>query len=336
MADIALAKVVGYTDPELAQILAASGPVSSLDATTDIQALRETLRKKKLAMTSASGPSTSATVELDHKVLTRDGSEIVVRVYHGPASQGGPVMVMLHGGGWVLGGLDNEALLCRTWCEEVNGVSINVDYRLAPEVKFPVPVFDCYDAVKWVAANSDIHGGNLAKGFVIAGISAGANMACVISHLARDEGMLPPLTGTYLSIPSLLAPQAVPTRWRSEYKSREENKNAPILNEGAISLFRKNYEDDPMSPLMSPAVWHSGHKSLPPTYLQVAGMDPLRDEGLIYEKLLREESGVPTKLDIYPGLPHGFWSWWPKASFSQKQRNDSIQGFRWLLGNTAK
>lgn len=91
------------------------------------------------------------------------------------------------------------------------------------------------------------------------------------------------------------------------------------------------YEDDPLSPLMSPVVWPSGHKNLPPAYLQVAGMDPLRDEGLIYEKILREESGVETKLDIYPGLPHGFWSWWPTAAFSKKQQRDSVDGLRWLL-----
>jgi acetyl esterase/lipase len=90
------------------------------------------------------------------------------------------------------------------------------------------------------------------------------------------------------------------------------------------------YEDDPMSPLMSSVLFPS-HANIPPTYFQVGGMDPLRDEGLIYERILREENNVATKIDLYPGLPHGFWSWWPKASFSKKQHADSIEGLRWLL-----
>ncbi|ERS95334.1 hypothetical protein HMPREF1624_08212 [Sporothrix schenckii ATCC 58251] len=315
------------------QILDKSGPVASLGETTDIQALRATLRQRKLAMTASAGPSTSTIRETDHSIATRDGGQIVVRVYKdSTTSTSGPVLVVLHGGGWVLGDLDNEALLCRSWCELVPGaVSVNVDYRLAPEHKFPVPVHDCHDAVCWVAAHPDVHGGDLSAGFIVGGVSAGANMACSVAHLARDEGLTPPLTGVYLNIPSLLAPQAVPDKWKAVYTSRDENKDAPILNAGAIALFRQLYEDDPLSPLMSPAVWPSGHKGQPPTYLQVAGMDPLRDEGLIYERMLREEAGVTTRLDVYPGLPHGFSSWWPKAEFSQKQRQDTAKGLQWLL-----
>ena len=88
--------------------------------------------------------------EKDYQIDTQDGSKIVVRVYQGSNNHGGPALVMLHGGGFCLGGLENEALLCRNFCEKYNGISVNVDYRLAPEYKFPVPVYDCYDALKWV------------------------------------------------------------------------------------------------------------------------------------------------------------------------------------------
>jgi acetyl esterase/lipase len=147
-------------------------------------------------------------------------------------------MVMLHGGGWVLGGIDSEALLCRQWAEQLNGVAMNVDYRLAPEFKFPVPVYDCYDAVKWAASSSDVHGGDLSKGFIVAGVSAGANMAATVTHLARDEKLVPQITGCWLSVPSLLSPEVVPDKYKQDYLSREQNKDAPILNEGALALFR--------------------------------------------------------------------------------------------------
>jgi acetyl esterase/lipase len=159
-------------------------------------------------------------------------------VYKGPRSEGGPVMVMFHGGGYILGGLENEESLCRQWCKEFNGVSVNVDYRLAPDFIFPTAQYDAYDSVQWVSAHPNVHGGDLSKGFILAGISAGANLACTASHLARDDGLTPKITGLSLSIPSLMAPQAVPERWKDEYKSREENKDGLILNQDAIAFFR--------------------------------------------------------------------------------------------------
>jgi acetyl esterase/lipase len=63
-------------------------------------------------------------------------------------------------------------------------------------------------------------------------------------------------------------------------------------------------------------------------------MDPLRDEALIYEQILREENGIKTKVDLYPGLPHGFWSWFPEANFSKKLQEDNVKGVSWLLGLT--
>lgn len=73
------------------------------------------------------------------------------------------------------------------------------------------------------------------------------------------------------------------------------------------------------------------HNDLPATYFQICGMDPLRDEAYIYEEILREENGVKTKVDNYPGLPHGFWSYFPEAEFSKNFQQDCIAGMKWLL-----
>jgi len=220
------------------QLLKTEGPPQSLDASTDIHALRKILLARKKGMTAAAAPSASDTKETDYNIPTRDGASIVVRTYSRKGSGSGPVLVMLHGGGWALGGLDNEALLCRRWAEEFHGVALNVEYRLAPEAKFPVPVYDCYDAVKWTASHPEVHGGDLSKGFIVTGVSAGANMAVAITHLAREDGLSPALSGCWLSIPSLLDPSVVPDRYKDVYLSREQHKNAPILNQGAMALFR--------------------------------------------------------------------------------------------------
>jgi acetyl esterase/lipase len=188
-------------------------------------------------------------------------------------------------------------------------------------------------------------GGNPMKGFLVGGISAGANFSSILALLARDDKLSPPLTGTYLSILPSGPPDLFPKRYRDLHLSREQNKNAPILNNVAMALFdskspshylklaltnKENYNPDPKSPYRSPLLFES-HKDLPPTYFQVCGMDPLRDDALIYERMLSEENGVKTKVDIYPGLPHGFWSVWVEAEFSKELRKDSVKGMKWLL-----
>lgn len=92
------------------------------------------------------------------------------------------------------------------------------------------------------------------------------------------------------------------------------------------------YKPDITSPLMVPFNHPNGHAGIPPTYIQVCGLDGLRDENLIYERVLREEYSIPTRLDFYPGLPHHFWEFFPQLTKQVEQRTkDTIDGFRWLL-----
>lgn len=131
-----------------------TGGFPDLNPSVDIPTLRSSFIKSKQALTAA---NTSYLAELpvieeDRHIPVRDGATITVRIHSPktPPAGGSPVFVVYHGGGYCLGGLDNEALLCRNWVTNFGGVAVNVDYRLAPEFPFPHGVNDAYDALKWV------------------------------------------------------------------------------------------------------------------------------------------------------------------------------------------
>lgn len=105
------------------------------------------------------GSSIAGVKERDEQVSVRDGSKITCRVYHPeqPPSGGSPLVVLYHGGGWCIGGLENEELLCRLLVSKLGFVAVNVDYRLAPEHKFPAAITDSFDATKWVSEKCTVH-----------------------------------------------------------------------------------------------------------------------------------------------------------------------------------
>jgi acetyl esterase/lipase len=116
----------------------------------DISTLRDFISASKKNMTASHAPVAGVKEEKDHQVTMRDGEKITVRTYT-PEKAGGPLYVMYHGGGWCIGGLENEELLCRLICGKLGFVAVNVDYRLAPEHVFPTAHNDCWDATKWVS-----------------------------------------------------------------------------------------------------------------------------------------------------------------------------------------
>ncbi|KAK0946092.1 hypothetical protein LTR29_002406 [Friedmanniomyces endolithicus] len=303
----------------------------------DIASLRKWITQSKEAMRSAEmGGSISGVKESDHQVEMRDGHKITCRTYNpeSPPSGGSPLFVMYHGGGWCIGGLENEELLCRLMTSKLGMTCVNVDYRLAPEHQFPVPIHDCYDATKWAAEKASTLGADPSKGFIVGGTSAGGNVSAVIAHMWRDAGDKPGLTGCHLMIPAICYGAFLPEKYRGECKSFEQNKNAPILSAKACDLFTDNYipkMEDRKDPMFSPLLVPTGQKGLPASYFQICGMDPLRDEALVYERILRRDEGVQTKVDMYPGLPHGYWSIAPKLKVSEKFVQDSVKGAEWLL-----
>ena len=274
--------------------------------------------------------------EEDHSFPARDGISIAFRTYRpkNPPATDLPVLVILHGGGWCMGDLDTEGFLCRLLCHRLRVVVFTVAYRLYPDVKFPVPIHDSYDAVKWIGQNATAFGGDCSKGFVVGGNSGGATFASIIAHLARDDGMTPALTGQFLSCPILTDESehedGTPFHiFPGRYPSQDENWDAPLQDRATKVRMAELSQVEPRSIFTTPFLFKS-HTSLPLVYTQVCGLDPWRDGGIIYGEVV-EECGSHSKIDIYPGLPHCWWSSYPMLSKTERWKEDTVEGMRWLL-----
>lgn len=291
--------------------------------------------KRNAAAAEALGAPPPEVKQSEIQYPTRDGANLRAKLYQptNPPKNGSPLIVMFHGGGFCIGAPEGEEQSCRNFVQAFGATCIAASYRLAPEFKFPYAPKDGWDCLKWAAANAKSWGADPSVGFVVGGTSAGGNIAAVLAHVARDEKLSPPLTGQYLVVPALLPASKVPEKYRPYYLSYEQNKTAPVLPVAAIDMFMNGYQPDE-----DDAVWYvpfnhpKGHKDLPPALFQIDGLDPLRDEAIIYERVLREENGIKTKSYIYPGLPHGHWGFFPFLKGSEKFRQEQVDGMGWLLG----
>jgi acetyl esterase/lipase len=252
-----------------------------------------------------------------------------------------PVLLVFHGGGHCVGHPESEVPLLRLLVTQYNIICIAPCYRLAPEHPFPASINDAWDTLQWVASESTfissssfspLHSADPKLGFVGGGASSGANLSASLAHLARDNNLQPPLTGQFLSVVTVMHQEHVPAKYQPYYLSWEQNKSALILDSHLYSLFRNAFKPDPTSELWASFNHPKGHKGLPKAYFQVCGMDMFRDDGLIYEKVLREEAGVQTRMDVYEGLPHSWWSMFPGIEASRRRMDDSVAAVGWLLG----
>jgi acetyl esterase len=238
----------------------------------------------------------------DVRDLTADGplGPIPLRVYR-PAgmtdSRRLPALVFFHGGGWVIGDLETHDVACRQITAEAGVSVIAVDYRLAPEHKFPAAVDDAWAATRWIAAHAAELGID-ADRLAVGGDSAGGNLAAVVSLLARDAGA-PRIRLQILTYPV--------TDLASESRSYEELADGYMLTRDGMRWFRAHYlgkEEDAadwrVSPLRAPSL-----AGLPPALVITAGYDPLRDEGEAYARRLRE-AGVTVDAVCFGGMIHGF------------------------------
>ncbi|KAI0666413.1 Alpha/Beta hydrolase protein [Trametes maxima] len=307
-------------DSELAPLLALIPNYE--DTTTPLSTLREQF-------------NTDDALEIkDHKVPSGD-DEISVRVYVPRAAELDatfPVLVWNHGGGFTFGNLETDDYYLRIISAELKLAIVSVDYRLAPENPYPIGLNDTYAALKWVARNPALARADFKKGFLVGGQSSGGNYAAVLAHRAKADPKFSEakLTGQLLQMPvGLLHPEAVPPELIPKLNSYEQNKNAPMLTRKQMLDFLGNLKPDPKNPEVFPLLYPS-FEGLPPAYIQVCGLDPNRDEELLYAEKL-QAAGVPTKVDTYPGAPHAFHLIFATTAAAQKLEKDFREGIKFLL-----
>jgi cation diffusion facilitator CzcD-associated flavoprotein CzcO/acetyl esterase/lipase len=214
-----------------------------------------------------------------------DGTPLEYRLYR-PATPGPhPVVVYFHGGGWVIGSHVSDEPMCRDLCVKANSIIVSVNYRHAPEVRFPAAALDGLAAVQWVHDHA-VELGGVPDKLAVAGWSAGANVAAVVAQLARDAG------GPALAGQLLLTPVTDGSR-RSE--SYHENGEGYLLTAALMNWFWEHYADeaDRSDPKASPLL-HPDLAGLPPAMVITAEFDPLRDEGNAYAAALHA-AGVPVQ-----------------------------------------
>ena len=251
--------------------------------------------------------------------------EIPVRIYSPRGTGPFGALVYFHGGGWVIGNLETHDATCRQLTAGAGCVTISVDYRLAPEHKFPAGPEDCYAATKWVADNARTLG-LVANRLAVGGDSAGGNLAAVVALMARDRGG-PNLAFQLLVYPATDCADDTPSQ--SEFAESSPNW---LLSRADMEWFWGHYlgPNDRSNPLACPALAKS-LANLPPAFVLTAEVDPLRDEGESYAEALRR-AGVKVKLRRYDGVCHGFFS---MASLIDKGRlavADSCAELRSALG----
>jgi acetyl esterase len=222
--------------------------------------------------------------------------QVGLRLYR-PADGVLPAFIYFHGGGWVVGDLDTHDVICRQIAAQSGAVVVAVDYRLAPEHRFPAAVDDAWSATTWIAA----HAGDLgidATRIAIGGDSAGAGLAAVVTLMARDAGA-PRLAYQVLVYPV--------TDLRAESDSYATYAEGYMLTRSAMKWYIAQYAPDAASwsdwrgsPLLAESV-----RGVPPALILAAQCDPLRSEGAQYARRL-EQAGIAVDYVEYEGMIHGF------------------------------
>ena len=255
----------------------------------------------------------------------RDGGSIPLRWYTPSGTKGGtPVLVFIHGGGWVQGSTRMYDPICTHLATELGIVVVSLDYRMAPEHRAPVAAHDCIDAVRWLHEHGDHDIDRDRIG--LSGDSAGGNLSAVVAQelhelrsaagepVIRHQALIYPATDLTLASPSI-----------------DEHADGAILTRSKIHRFRELYLGDGPDalaadePILSPLFGDVA--GVAPALVQTADLDPIRDDGLRYAEHLRA-AGVDVRVTNYLGLPHGFASFPGVAPAGRQSRLELVTEIR--------
>ena len=235
---------------------------------------------------------------MEDRAIPGPGPEIPVRIYTPDGRGPFPLLVWFHGGGWVIGDLETADGTARRLAAQAGCVVVSVDYRLAPEARFPAAPEDCYAAAQWVAGNAGSINADPGR-IAVGGDSSGGNLAAVVSLMARDRGG-PPLVFQLLVYPV--------TSRDLDTGSYRQNGDGYVLGRDAMKWYWDLYladDADASNPYAAPLL-AKDLSGLPPALVITAEFDPLRDEGEAYAQRL-QAAGVTATGSRYGGMMHGFF-----------------------------
>jgi len=237
-------------------------------------------------------------LKIRDRVITYDHRAIPVRTYAPEKpSLSRALVIYFHGGGWVVGDRDTHDRFCQLMCDQLGEMVLSVDYQLAPEHTFPAAVDDAFGAYQWALEHHEDLEIDPSK-VIVAGDSAGGNLAAVVSLMARDKQITPPWQQV------LIYPV---TDLRQNTESVERFGSGFVLTAALMNWFIDHYcpqQEDRLNPLASPLLAES-LDNLPPAIISLAGFDPLHDEGEAYADKLKA-AGVPVTLLKHNSMLHGY------------------------------
>ncbi|QSX05363.1 alpha/beta hydrolase [Sedimentibacter sp. zth1] len=241
------------------------------------------------------------------RTVKNNDYDVPVRIFYPKDSEQDKLIIYFHGGGWVIGNIDSYTRVCANLAKETNHIVVSVDYRLAPEYKFPIGLEDCYAVAKEIYVKG-IFDGIKAENITIMGDSAGGNFTAAISLMARDRKefkvfnqiMIYPATGNNYTESSIF--DSVRTNGKDYLLTSNR-----VL--GYMNLYMNN-EDDRKNPYFSPLM-ETDLSDQPRTLIITAEFCPLRDEGEFYGQLLKE-NGNNVEIHRMPDALHGYFSLSPK------------------------